>query len=167
MGMDLALIIALLVAALVLLTLEMMTPMFGLFITLGVSCLITAVVLAFVNISSVFGIVLIVAIVILVPMYMYLMARKLPSAPLSKHLFLGKMPEAPAGAGTPEAAEHEALVGKTGLAETTLRPSGAVRIEGRRVIASAESGMIEQGTTVKVIGAAGMNVVVRTVEKKN
>jgi len=167
MGMDLVLIIALLIAGLVFLALEMMTPMFGLFITLGVGCLITAVVLAWVNISPVFGIVLIVAIVILVPMYMYFMARKLPNAPLSKHLFLGKMPEAPAGAGTPEAAEHAELVGKSGVAETTLRPSGAIRIEGQRVIASAESGMIEQGTTVKVIGAAGMNVVVRAVEKKD
>ena len=165
--MDLLLIIALLIAGLVLLTLEMMTPMFGLFITLGVGCLIAAVVLAFINISPVFGVVLIVAIVILVPMYMYFVARKLPNAPLSKKLFLGRMPETPAGAGTPEAAEHESLVGKIGLAETTLRPSGAIRIEGQRVIASAESGLIEQGTTVKVIRAAGMNVVVRAVEKKD
>lgn len=165
--MDLLLIIALLIAGLVLLTLEMMTPMFGLFITLGVGCLIAAVVLAFINISPVFGVVLIVAIVILVPMYMYFVARKLPNAPLSKKLFLGRMPEASAGAGTPESAEHENLVGKSGVAETTLRPSGAIRIEGQRVIASAESGMIEEGTTVKVIRATGMNVVVRAVEKKD
>ena len=166
MGMDLALIIALLVAALVLLTLEMMTPMFGLFVAMGVGAFIAAVTLAFIKVP-VLGVVLIIAIVVLVPMYMYLVARKLPNAPLSKKLFLRRMPEAPPGAGTPEAAEHEALVGKTGLAETTLRPSGAVRIEGRRVIASAESGMIEQGTTVKVIDATGMNVVVRAVEKKD
>ncbi|NIA22439.1 MAG: hypothetical protein GWP05_10850 [Anaerolineaceae bacterium] len=162
------LIIALLIfAGLVLLALEMMTPMFGLFMAMGVGAFIAAVTLTFIKVSPVLGVILIIAIVILVPLYMYLVARKLPNAPLSKKLFLSRRPEAQPGEGTPEAAEHAELVGKTGLAETTLRPSGAVRIEGRRVIASAESGLIEQGTTVKVIDASGMNVVVRAVEKKD
>ena len=162
------LIIALLIlAGLVLLTLEMMTPMFGLFMGLGVGAFIAAITLAFMKVSPVLGFVLIVAIVVLVPLYMYLVARKLPEAPLSKKLFLARVPEMPPGTGTPEAAEQAELVGQTGLAETTLRPSGAVRIDGRRVIASAESGLIKQGTPVKVIRAAGMNVVVRAVEKKD
>jgi len=154
-------IIALLVAGLVLLLLEILTPTFGILIALGAISLAAAVWLCF-RISSALGLVMIVALVITVPVYLVALVKWLPMSPLGKKLFLRKAPK-PAVA-TPEAAEHEALVGRTGLAESLLRPTGAIRIEGHRVIATAETGIIQKGTKVKVIRAEGMNVVVRQVE---
>jgi len=43
-----------------------------------------------------------------------------------------------------------ALKGKTGIAVTTLRPSGKIRIEDKNYDALAESGMIEKGTKISV-----------------
>jgi membrane-bound serine protease (ClpP class) len=56
------------------------------------------------------------------------------------------------------------LLGREGVAETLLRPSGAVRIDDRRIIASAESGLIEKGTAVKVVRVTGNDVVVRRID---
>jgi membrane-bound serine protease (ClpP class) len=46
-----------------------------------------------------------------------------------------------------------AFVGKHGVAATTLRPVGFVRVEGARLDAVAESGFIEAGRAVRVLEA--------------
>jgi membrane-bound serine protease (ClpP class) len=104
-----------------------------------------------------------IAVVFVIPAYMVLLVKLLPRSPLGRRIFLGRAPKAEAEA-TPEADRHESLVGQEGVAETTLRPSGAIRIGGRRVIATAETGLIEQGAAVRVVRAVGMNVVVRRAE---
>ncbi|MBL9119390.1 MAG: hypothetical protein JNL80_05715 [Phycisphaerae bacterium] len=47
--------------------------------------------------------------------------------------------------------ELQAMIGQAGVAETPLRPIGFVRIGDRRLDASAESGLIEPGTPVRVV----------------
>ncbi len=71
------------------------------------------------------------------------------------------------GEGTPEADELKALVGTTAVAETPLRPSGAIRTGDKRVVATTEARFINKGATVKIIKAAGANVVVREVLQDN
>ncbi len=56
------------------------------------------------------------------------------------------------------------LAGKTGSALTTLRPSGTVMVEGRRVDAMTDGEFIEAGTAIKVVRAHGLGVVVRRTE---
>lgn len=51
------------------------------------------------------------------------------------------------------AAQLAAFVGKHGVAATTLRPVGFVRVEGARLDAVAESGFIEAGRAVRVLEA--------------
>jgi membrane-bound serine protease (ClpP class) len=158
------LILVLLVGALALFAAEICTPTFGLLAVTGVGCLVGAVYLCF-NISPVLGVVAIVALVFLVPAYLWAMIKYLPRTPLGRVLQLGARSRDP-GEGTPEAAELEALLGKTAVAETTLRPSGAIRVGERRVIATAEMGFIKEGATVKVIKTVGVNVVVREVREE-
>lgn len=55
----------------------------------------------------------------------------------------------------------ERLIGREGTAHTVLRPSGIVMIDGRRLDALAETGMIDQGRTVRVLRTQGYQVVVR------
>jgi membrane-bound serine protease (ClpP class) len=53
------------------------------------------------------------------------------------------------------------LMGKSGVALTTMRPVGFVRLDDERIEAHAESGMIEAGTRVVVVECEGARVVVR------
>ena len=152
-------IIGLLIAAVILLLLEVLTPSFGLLACLAIAALGAAVWQAF-TINSLFGGLLVIAILILIPVYLTFMVHLLPKTPLGKRLFLKKAPSADAAA-TPETETLDSLVGKTAVTETMLRPSGAIRIDGKRIIALSESGLIRKGKTVKIIRAAGTNVIVR------
>lgn len=62
------------------------------------------------------------------------------------------------------AEDHPELIGKTGNAETDLRPSGYARIEGQRLDVVAVRGYIEKGTPVEVIEVHGARIVVRLPE---
>lgn len=158
------LILVLLVGALVLFAAEICTPTFGLLAVAGVGCLVGAVYLCF-TISPALGVVAVVALVFLIPAYLWAMIKYLPRTALGRILQLRAQSKDP-GEGTPDATELEALLGRTAVAETTLRPSGAIRVDERRVIARAETGFIEKGATVKIIKAVGMNVVVREVKEQ-
>lgn len=165
MAESIALIVALLIAAMICFFLEIITPTFGVLAAIGLAALAGSIWLGF-TVSQALGTVMIVVSIFLVPAYCVLVVKLLPRSPLGKRLFLGKANNATRAA-TPEAPEHERLVGRTGVAETPLRPTGAVRIDGKRVIASAESGMIEKGAAVKVIKSADMNVIVRKVKENS
>jgi membrane-bound serine protease (ClpP class) len=66
------------------------------------------------------------------------------------------------GTSVPEvAAAKEELIGKTGVAITTLRPAGIAEIEGRRVDVATAGEFIQKGATVTVIQAQGMHIRVR------
>jgi membrane-bound serine protease (ClpP class) len=161
MGTTIAFIVLLILAGLVLLLFELLTPTFGPLAVMGLAAFGGAVWLGF-TLSPEAGVILLIALLIAVPAYVVFLVRSLPRLPGAKKLFLEKVPSLTAS-GTPDAASMESLVGKTGTAETLLRPSGAVRIEGRRVVAVAESGVIDKGATIKVVAASGMNLIVRAV----
>ncbi|HOI55036.1 MAG TPA: NfeD family protein [Phycisphaerae bacterium] len=159
------LIAVLILAGLALLAIELLTPIFGLFLGMGLASMAGAVVLTFVKVSPTAGVVLTVVLLAAVPAYLYTLPRVLPRWSVTARFFLAGAPTDTTGTGTPEAAGLEALVGRTGTAETVLRPSGAVRIDGRRLVATAESGMIDRGAAVEVVRSSGMNIVVRVVPR--
>ena len=53
------------------------------------------------------------------------------------------------------------LVGREGVAQTLLRPSGMATLDGKRLDVVAESGMIERGSAIKVIAVEGTRIIVR------
>jgi len=159
--MTVAWIILLLLAALVFILFELLTPTFGVLAALALAALVGAVWLAFAK-GAVPGVAVLVIGLFGVPLYVMALVRWLPKSRMGKSLFLSKVPDS-TGAGTPTASQYAGLVGKTGTAETLLRPGGAVRVEGQRVMATAEQGVIEKGATVKVISTDGASVVVRQV----
>jgi len=87
-------------------------------------------------------------------------AKYLPSTAFGRLLSL-QPPKKRPGEGTPEAPQQESLLGQTAVAETNLRPSGAIRIGGERLIATAETGYIRAGASVQIVKAIGTNVIVR------
>jgi membrane-bound serine protease (ClpP class) len=62
--------------------------------------------------------------------------------------------------------EQQSLVGKTGVAQTVLRPSGKVTVEGKLYDAKSEYGFIEKGHSVKVIRYETGQVYVVKIENK-
>jgi membrane-bound serine protease (ClpP class) len=58
------------------------------------------------------------------------------------------------------------LVGKTGIAFTTLRPGGTAEIDGRRIDVIADSEYIDRGTDIKILRVEGIKVVVTAVKQK-
>ena len=56
--------------------------------------------------------------------------------------------------------EQEALVGREGVAATSLFPSGQIEIEGRRYEARIEVGSVEAGTPIRVVRRTGFNLIV-------
>lgn len=58
----------------------------------------------------------------------------------------------------------QALIGKTGVAVSALRPSGYCTIDGRRVDVVTFGEMIEQGQAVRVVDVKGNRVVVEVVQ---
>ena len=169
--------IALLLLALVLLALEIFIPTGGL---LGVLCgtsFVASVVSMFLY-SVTGGLLLLMGSAIASPFLVLGLARIWVRSPIARRLavdegtpsrtFDGAGEELPEHDVTdPEAVEAaraaarrsrqtalEALVGLDAVAETDLRPAGFIRLDGRRLDAVAESGLIESGTAVRIVSAA-------------
>ena len=53
------------------------------------------------------------------------------------------------------------LVGREGVAQTVLRPSGMALLDGKRLDVVAESGVIGPGSAVKVVAVEGTRIVVQ------
>ena len=152
-------ILMMLIIGFLMLMFEVLTPSFGILTALALICFAVAVYFGF-TISPVVGVGLIVGLVVAVPVYYFILFRYVAKTRFVRKLFLKPLPLA-AGEGTPAAQEYESYVGMTGTSETQLRPSGAVRIDGRRVTALAESGLIEKGKAVKVLRVDGMSLIVQ------
>ena len=58
-------------------------------------------------------------------------------------------------------------VGKTGVAETILRPAGIVNIDDKRVSAQSQGGFIESGANVVVTEVADMKIIVKKLEEED
>ena len=154
-----SIIAALIIAGLVLLMLEILTPSFGLLAASAVAAMCGAVWLCY-TVSPILAAGVLVALLVGVPCYLVFMVKWLPTTALGQRLFLKRTSHAE-GEGVPDADELAAIVGQTGTAETLLRPSGAIRVAGKRIIALSESGIIPKGQPVKVVRAGGSNVIVR------
>jgi membrane-bound serine protease (ClpP class) len=159
---DVSMIAILLGAAAVLMLLEIVTPSFGVLLVMAMGAIIGAAWFGF-QISPLVGALVILLGFLSIPIYLFLLMKILPKSPLGRLLFLRRAKDATAE-GTPEASKLSKLVGKTGITETELRPSGKISVDGQRVVAISEHELIEQGQKVIVIKAGGTDVVVRKAE---
>ena len=66
------------------------------------------------------------------------------------------------GTSVPEVAEaNSELIGKTGIAITTLRPSGIAEFDGKRLDVATAGEFIQKGETITIIKAERMHIRVR------
>jgi len=88
-----------------------------------------------------------------------LLARFLPHGWIWQRLAVSG---AVAGDGTATAVveDQESLVGREGVAATSLFPSGQVEVDGRRYEARLEVGFLEAGAPVRIVARSGFNLIV-------
>ncbi len=93
----------------------------------------------------------------------FVLARYLPKSKAFNKLVLSQSEKAEEGfVSYPSVKE---LIGKEGIAFTTLRPGGTVEIDGKRIDVVAESEYIIQGTKIVVLRVEGIKVVVSAVKE--
>ena len=81
----------------------------------------------------------------------------LPFWPIIVVSFLGERDseDATEPAQLPEPPAASNFTGKTGQTSSALRPAGHVRIEGNEYEATTETGLIERGINVRIVGQSG------------
>lgn len=92
-----------------------------------------------------------------------LLAMLVKNTPLFSRLTLTEQQTATAGYTAQENGVGERYLNREGVAETTLRPSGKVRLDDEVLPAESEGSFIEKGTPVRVVRVDGNRLVVREV----
>lgn len=147
------LIIALLVLGAALLFLETILP--GMIAGLiGFICLIAAVVLGYQDFGYQGGTLILAGVIVGLMLGVWCWLKFFPESRIARK-FVSQGAVGELGVDRPE------LLNCTGTALTQLRPSGVANINGQRVDVVAESGLIERGTSVKVVTVEGSRIVVR------
>lgn len=158
-------------AALGLLFLELLVPSGGL---LGLVCGVAAIgsIVAFFKYDPAFGIGALLAYAVLTPILLVFVFKIWIHSPLARRMVLGGEDDTLSeGEGdTTRIARQERLkrldelrelIGAEGVTVTALRPVGFVKIDGRRVDAMAESGVVEADTPVVVTDVYDNQIKVR------
>lgn len=123
--------------------------------TIGGVALFGAIIVAF-NISATCGFYVLFGVFILVALTTYAWIRLFPKSGIGQ-----KMTLSVDGKAFKSADSHQALLGKTGIAHSELRPAGYAIIEGKRIDVVSEGGIIDSNTPIRVIKVEGSRVVVR------
>ena len=164
--------IAVFVVGILLLIIEIfVVPGFGIPGSLGLLCIIGALVtslignvgLQFPSLSQVTGALFTTAAtLILLVILAFSLGRYLPRSGRFGKLILS--PELSSSEGYTSADTEENLLGMVGQAITILRPSGAAEIDGRRIDVVSQGDFIPAGTPIRVVQVQGNRVEVRPVD---
>ena len=149
--------IAVFLAGVLMIIVEILLPTVGLLAGLGVAAMLYSIVLALggdIGALAALGIALIISVAAFMPI-----VSRLPSSKLWNKMVLRTSSREEAG--YVSAAQQSELVGKTGEVLTELRPSGTVRIDGRPVDVISEGAFIQKGAQVVVLSVNGSRIVVR------
>jgi membrane-bound serine protease (ClpP class) len=138
------------VAALGIFMLELVLPTGGLLALLCALSAIGSIVLGFMH-HPTLGMSLLALYSAAAPFLLVFGLRMATKSRLGRRLVLSAEDPARTGAGIAEAPSGLPSVGTVGEAITPLRPSGFVRIDGRRLDASAEGNLIDAGTPIEVV----------------
>lgn len=151
--------------AVVLMIAELFIPSGGLISVVAVITTLIGVVLVFRYGEETTALITLVAVLVGLPMLSLLLMKIWPYTPVGRRLVLRyEDSEDSTFASMPEHKLLQDLVGRIGKATSSLRPSGTVDFDGRRVDAVTEGMMVEPGRYVKCIEVKAGRVLVRLID---
>lgn len=142
---------------------EVFVPSGGVISVCALACLVVGVTIFFKH-SSVTGWVGVGIAVVMIPSVLAFAYRIFPKTRFGKSVILSP-PERDKGDAIPDTRGLLGLLGAVGIVLTPLRPVGMCDFSGQRVECVAESGYVEKGQKVKVIGMESTKVTVRVIEE--
>jgi membrane-bound ClpP family serine protease len=148
-----------LLAAVVLLVLEIFIPSGGILGVLAATAFVAAIGTAFAYGGLQLGTAFMGVTAVLLPVVIALMIKLWPKTPFGKRMLI--QPPDAARLLPDKHRERQQLVGQRGLALTALLPAGAIRLQGRTLDAISDGVPIEKGTAVEVIAVRNNAIVVR------
>ena len=152
--------IGIFLAGVLCIVIEMLAPTVGLLAGLGVAAMLYSVVLALGGTMNAVG--ALVAAMAIAVLVFALIVKRLPSSRLWRRLVLHDSTTTESGYVSAETRTE--LVGRTGFAETELRPAGRALVAGQPVDVVSEGAFLGKGTPVVVVSVNGSRVVVRKQE---
>lgn len=167
MPSSLALAFCIIVAGLLLLATEFVIPTGGVLFGISLACIVLGVAMTFMGGNDpIVGLITLVVVFVAVPSFLGLALKYWPRSRWGRRFFL----MAPAVddatvAAMPVHLELEQLRGRFGKALSSLRPSGVVDFDGKRIDTITEGSMVEEGSWVRCIEVKAGRVIVRPVDK--
>lgn len=159
LGPTAAATIALFIIALVMFFIELFTPGVGIAGATGLLSLVAVVVMQLGWGQPRVALYIIAISLLIIILGLVWIIRSLQRGRLSKSFLV--LNEKVDGTSVPDvAAAKTELVGKTGVAITTLRPAGIAEIDGKRVDVTTAGEFIAKGETIKVLKADGVHILV-------
>lgn len=156
---------ALMAASLFLIVLEAFVPSGGI---IGMTAAVAGIagIVVFWRVGPGFGITGMLLMLVLAPIALNFTFRLMPHTPVGRKLILSEDSETARRRNSQEQAQsqqEQALVGSIGQALTSMRPIGTVEIDGTRLEALAEGGVIEAGSRVRVTSVEHSQIKVRAI----
>lgn len=154
--------LVLFIVGLILIIAEIFVPGFGILGISGIASVALGVVLSAPDIIQGLTtlVVAVIASIIIIPILFIFISKK---TNLLKRVILSESETVEEG--YVNAPKNDDLLGKTGKAVTTLRPTGTVLIDGKRVDVVTDGEYLPNDTEVKVIKVEGARIVVEKVER--
>jgi membrane-bound ClpP family serine protease len=150
------------VACAILIVAEVFIPSGGILGVCSLTCLVGGVVIFF-SYSATAGWIGVVVAVVMIPVLLVIAYKIFPKTRFGKSVTLTP-PQRDRGDAIADSPELSKLLGEVGRVLTPLRPVGVCEFGGRRVECVAESGYVDKGKIVKVIGVQGAQPTVRLME---
>lgn len=132
----------------------------GILGVLGALSLCTSMGLGFYLYGPATGLMLLVGEIVGAGVVLVVLMRRFPRTKMGRRMILQTELDTASGY-VGSAAADAGLAGKTGVAESDLRPAGVIRIGGRRIDAVADGEFVDRGQLIEVMEVEGNRVVVR------
>ena len=126
----------------------------------GAICLITAVILTFIEYGATAGTAGVVVLFIFSLLTLRWWMKSFHRLPFTRKLILED-----ASGTSEESPERESLVGKTGITLTDLFPSGHAEIDGKKRDVMAEAESIPKDSAIEVVAERGPSLIVRKLDE--
>ena len=142
---------------------ELFVPSAGILGIVAAACLISGIVLGFMD-SARTGFFLMLAVSITLPLMFSVMVKIWPHTPTGRRILIGPQAREDVVPTGDYYDELNSLIGRLGIAKTKMLPSGIVIIDGKKFDAVTDGLPMEPGDTIKVSTVKGNRIVVTKYE---